>query len=78
MRAGPLDAMRTRTLELDTSTKAHSALKPCANVLRMAGEGNLSIDVSREPERVVLRLNGELDLASVPTARERGRGRDAG
>ena len=32
----------------------------------MALEGNLSIDVSREPDRVVLRLNGELDLASVP------------
>jgi anti-sigma B factor antagonist len=32
----------------------------------MAAEGNLSIDVSREVERVVLRLDGELDLASVP------------
>jgi anti-sigma B factor antagonist len=32
----------------------------------MAAEGNLSIDVSREGERVVLSLNGELDLASVP------------
>lgn len=27
---------------------------------------NLSIDVSREGDRVVLRLDGELDLASVP------------
>ncbi len=32
----------------------------------MAAEGNLSIDVSREGERVVLSLDGELDLASVP------------
>jgi anti-sigma B factor antagonist len=32
----------------------------------MAAEGNLSIDVSREGERVLLRLDGELDLASVP------------
>jgi anti-anti-sigma factor len=31
----------------------------------MAAEGNLSIDVSREGERVVLSLDGELDLASV-------------
>jgi anti-sigma B factor antagonist len=33
----------------------------------MAGEGNLLIDVRSEGERVVLRLDGELDLASVPT-----------
>ncbi len=32
----------------------------------MVAEGNLSIDVSREGERVVLSLDGELDLASVP------------
>jgi anti-sigma B factor antagonist len=32
----------------------------------MAAEGNLSIDVRREGDRVVLRLDGELDLASVP------------
>jgi anti-sigma B factor antagonist len=32
----------------------------------MAAEGNLSIDVSREGDRAVLRLDGELDLASVP------------
>jgi anti-sigma B factor antagonist len=32
----------------------------------MAAEGNLSIDVRRQGERVVLRLDGELDLASVP------------
>ena len=32
----------------------------------MALDGNLSIDVSREADRVVLRLDGELDLASVP------------
>jgi anti-sigma B factor antagonist len=32
----------------------------------MAAEGNLSIDVRREGERVVLRVDGELDLASVP------------
>jgi anti-sigma B factor antagonist len=32
----------------------------------MALDGNLLIDVSREADRVVLRLNGELDLASVP------------
>lgn len=32
----------------------------------MAVEGNLLIDVSRAGERVVLRLDGELDLASVP------------
>jgi anti-anti-sigma factor len=33
----------------------------------MADAGNLLIDVSSEGERVVLRLDGELDLASVPT-----------
>jgi anti-sigma B factor antagonist len=33
----------------------------------MADVGNLLIDVSSEGERVVLRLDGELDLASVPT-----------
>jgi anti-sigma B factor antagonist len=32
----------------------------------MAVGSNLLIDVSREGERVVLRLDGELDLASVP------------
>ena len=32
----------------------------------MAAEGNLSIDVRREGERVVLRVDGELDLAGVP------------
>jgi anti-sigma B factor antagonist len=32
----------------------------------MAAEDNLWIDVSREGERVVLSLDGELDLASVP------------
>jgi anti-sigma B factor antagonist len=32
----------------------------------MAVEGNLLIDVSREGDRVVLRLDGELDLAGVP------------
>jgi anti-sigma B factor antagonist len=32
----------------------------------MALDGNLLIDVSREADRVVLRLDGELDLASVP------------
>ena len=32
----------------------------------MAAEGNLSIDVRREGERTVVRLDGELDLASVP------------
>jgi anti-sigma B factor antagonist len=32
----------------------------------MAIESNLLIDVSRDGERVVLRLDGELDLASVP------------
>ena len=32
----------------------------------MAVEGNLLIDVSRTGERVVLRLDGELDLAGVP------------
>jgi anti-anti-sigma factor len=31
----------------------------------MAAEGNLSIDVSNEGERVVVSLDGELDLASV-------------
>ena len=38
----------------------------CANLSPMAAEGNLSIDVRRQGERVVLRLDGELDLASVP------------
>jgi anti-sigma B factor antagonist len=33
----------------------------------MTDAGNLLIDVSSEGERVVLRLDGELDLASVPT-----------
>ena len=33
----------------------------------MADTGNLLIDVSSKGERVVLRLDGELDLASVPT-----------
>jgi anti-sigma B factor antagonist len=33
----------------------------------MADAGSLLIDVSSEGERVVLRLDGELDLASVPT-----------
>jgi anti-sigma B factor antagonist len=33
----------------------------------MRDAGNLLIDVSSEGERVVLRLDGELDLASVPT-----------
>ncbi len=33
----------------------------------MAGEGSFLIDVRSEGERVVLRLDGELDLASVPT-----------
>lgn len=32
----------------------------------MAVGSNLLIDVSRDEERVVLRLDGELDLASVP------------
>lgn len=32
----------------------------------MAVGSNLLIDVSREGERVVLRLDGELDMASVP------------
>lgn len=32
----------------------------------MAVESNLSIDVNRGGDRVVLRLDGELDLASVP------------
>jgi anti-sigma B factor antagonist len=32
----------------------------------MAAEGNLLVDVSREGDRVVLRLDGELDLAGVP------------
>jgi anti-sigma B factor antagonist len=32
----------------------------------MAAEGNLSIDIRREGERVVLRVDGELDLAGVP------------
>jgi anti-sigma B factor antagonist len=33
----------------------------------MRGEGNLLVGVSSEGERVVLRLDGELDLASVPS-----------
>jgi anti-sigma B factor antagonist len=33
----------------------------------MRDEGNLLVGVSSEGERVVLRLDGELDLASVPT-----------
>ena len=33
----------------------------------MTDAGNLLIGVSSEGERVVLRLDGELDLASVPT-----------
>jgi anti-sigma B factor antagonist len=33
----------------------------------MRDEGNLLVGVSGEGERVVLRLDGELDLASVPT-----------
>ena len=33
----------------------------------MRDAGNLLIGVSSEGERVVLRLDGELDLASVPT-----------
>src|SRR5271155_2076315 len=33
----------------------------------MRDEGNLLIDVSSKGERAVLRLDGELDLASVPT-----------
>jgi anti-sigma B factor antagonist len=45
---------------------ARIALKPCANVLQMTVGSNLLIDVSREGDRVVLRLDGELDLASVP------------
>jgi anti-sigma B factor antagonist len=32
----------------------------------MAVEGNLLIEVSREEGRVVVRLNGELDLGSAP------------
>ena len=36
----------------------------------MAVEGNLLIDVSRVGERVVLRLDGELDLAGVPLLEE--------
>jgi anti-sigma B factor antagonist len=32
----------------------------------MAAEGNLMIGTSREGNRVVVRLDGELDLASVP------------
>ena len=45
------------------------ALPPnrCANVLPIVNEGNLLIGVSSTGERVVLRLDGELDLASVPT-----------
>jgi anti-sigma B factor antagonist len=33
----------------------------------MTDAGNLLIDVRSEGERIVLRLDGELDLASVPT-----------
>ena len=33
----------------------------------MRDEGNLLVGVSSEGKRVVLRLDGELDLASVPT-----------
>jgi anti-sigma B factor antagonist len=33
----------------------------------MTAAGNLLIDASSEGERAVLRLDGELDLASVPT-----------
>jgi anti-anti-sigma factor len=32
----------------------------------VAGEDHLRVDVRRERERVVLRLDGELDLASAP------------
>ena len=39
----------------------------CANVWPIVNEGNLLIGVSSEGERIVLRLDGELDLASVPT-----------
>src|SRR5271163_3656835 len=39
----------------------------CDSVLPMTDEGNLLVGVSSEGERVVLRLDGELDLASVPT-----------
>jgi anti-sigma B factor antagonist len=35
-------------------------------MLRIVNEGNLLIGVSSQGERVVLRLDGELDLASVP------------
>ncbi len=36
----------------------------------MAVEGNLLVDVKRAGERVVLRLDGELDLAGVPRLEE--------
>jgi anti-sigma B factor antagonist len=36
-------------------------------MLPIVNEGNLLIGVSSQGERVVLRLDGELDLASVPT-----------
>jgi anti-sigma B factor antagonist len=38
----------------------------CAKVLPIVNDGNLLIGVSSEGERIVLRLDGELDLASVP------------
>jgi anti-sigma B factor antagonist len=38
----------------------------------MAVEGNLRIEVSREQDRVVLSLDGELDLASAPLLESSG------
>jgi anti-sigma B factor antagonist len=46
--------------------QAGTERNPCAKVLAMTDAGNLLIDVSSVGERVVLRLDGELDLASVP------------
>jgi anti-anti-sigma factor len=38
----------------------------CASLSPMAVGSNLLLDVSRNGDRVVVRLDGELDLASVP------------
>ena len=51
----------------DASSQAGTPPNRCANVLPVVHSGNLVIGVSNEGERVVLRLDGELDLASVPT-----------